>query len=203
MNTTFRETPTLLGRSEIADICHSPHRLILGLSKGPNSVGAPSLSPEDGKNSISEMLCSGRVPEDGQNPNWVISRDIHHRENSPNWIISRDIHHRLNPIELTSKLWFVYWPSVKRRDSSVGNSKGLGARRLGFDSDRGKVFLFSTTSRSASWPTQPPIQWAPLALSPEVNRRGREADHLSTSSAEEWRYISTPSHVFMARCLIN
>jgi hypothetical protein len=33
-------------------------------------------------------------------------------------------------------------------------------------------------------PTQPPIQWAQGAISPEVKRPGREADHSPPSSAE-------------------
>jgi hypothetical protein len=36
----------------------------------------------------------------------------------------------------------------------------------------------------AQGPTQPPIQWVPRALSLEVKRQGREADHSPTSSAE-------------------
>jgi hypothetical protein len=32
--------------------------------------------------------------------------------------------------------------------------------------------------------TQPPIQWAPGALSMEVKRQGREADHSARASAE-------------------
>jgi hypothetical protein len=34
------------------------------------------------------------------------------------------------------------------------------------------------------WPTQPPIQWIPGALSSGVKRPGREADHPPPSSAE-------------------
>jgi hypothetical protein len=36
-------------------------------------------------------------------------------------------------------------------------------------------FIFSTSSRSALRPTEPPIQCVPVALSPEVKRQGREA----------------------------
>jgi hypothetical protein len=49
---------------------------------------------------------------------------------------------------------------------------------------RGKIYLFSTSSRSALGPTQPPIQWVPGAISPGVKRPGREADHSFTSGAE-------------------
>jgi hypothetical protein len=55
---------------------------------------------------------------------------------------------------------------------------------LGFDSPRGLgIFLFTTASRTALEPTQPPIQWVPAALSVRVKWRGREADHSPPSSA--------------------
>jgi hypothetical protein len=56
---------------------------------------------------------------------------------------------------------------------------------LGFDSRRGLgIFLFTTASRTALGPTQPPIQWIPGALSLGANRQGCEADHSTFSSAE-------------------
>jgi hypothetical protein len=72
---------------------------------------------------------------------------------------------------------------------------------LGFDSWRGLgIFLFTTASRMALGPTQPPIQWVPGAPSLGVKRPGREADHSSPSSAEikEWvelyfHFPNTPS----------
>jgi hypothetical protein len=49
---------------------------------------------------------------------------------------------------------------------------------LGFDCQRGLgIFLFTTVSRTAVGPTQPPIQWVPGALSVGVKWPGREADH--------------------------
>jgi hypothetical protein len=41
-----------------------------------------------------------------------------------------------------------------------------------------------TASRPALWPTQPPIQWVPGALSPGVKLPGREADHSLRTNAE-------------------
>jgi hypothetical protein len=78
---------------------------------------------------------------------------------------------------------------------------------LGFDSWRRLgIFLFTTASRTALGPTQPPIQWVPGVPSLEVKRPGREADHSPTSSAEvknAWSYTSTPLYVFMAWCLVK
>jgi hypothetical protein len=60
---------------------------------------------------------------------------------------------------------------LKSRDSSVGI---VGV--LGFDSWRGLgIFLFTTASRTALGPTQPPIQWVPEILSLGVKRPVREA----------------------------
>jgi hypothetical protein len=52
-------------------------------------------------------------------------------------------------------------------DSSVGIELGYGLddRGLGFDSRQGLgIFLFTTASRMALGPTQPPIQWVQGAL---------------------------------------
>jgi hypothetical protein len=56
-------------------------------------------------------------------------------------------------------------------DSGVRVSAGVGN------------FLFTTASRPALGSTQPPIQWVPGALSLEVKRPGREADHSPPSGA--------------------
>jgi hypothetical protein len=67
------------------------------------------------------------------------------------------------------------------------NAMGWTIGVLGFDS-RGLGILFTTTSRMALGPTQPPIQSVPVDLSLEVKRPGREADHSPPSSAKvkEW-----------------
>jgi hypothetical protein len=52
------------------------------------------------------------------------------------------------------------------------------------DSQRVKIFLFSTASRPTLGPTQSPIQWVPKARSPGVMWPGREADHSHPSSSE-------------------
>jgi hypothetical protein len=69
---------------------------------------------------------------------------------------------------------------------------------LGFDSRRGLgIFLFTTVSRTALRPTQPPIQWVRGALSLEVKQPGLEADHSPPSSAEVKEYA------FMAWCSLK
>jgi hypothetical protein len=74
------------------------------------------------------------------------------------------------------------------RDSSVGIATrltGWAIGVLGFDSLWGLgIFLFTTASRTALGPTQPPIQWVPGGLSLGVKRPGREDDHSHPSSAE-------------------
>jgi hypothetical protein len=75
-------------------------------------------------------------------------------------------------------------------------AKGWTIRVLGFDSWQGLgIFLFTTTSRMALGPTQPPIQWVPGVLSLGVMQLGHEANHSPPSSAKVknvWSYTSTP-----------
>jgi hypothetical protein len=67
------------------------------------------------------------------------------------------------------------YSTYQSRDSSVTGWK-IGV--LGFDSRRGLgMFLFTTASRTALEPTQPPIQWVPGALSLGVKLPGLESDH--------------------------
>jgi hypothetical protein len=67
---------------------------------------------------------------------------------------------------------------------------------LGFDFRRELViFFFTTASRTALEPTQPPVQWVTVVLSLGVKRPEREADHSPPSRAEvknEWSYTATP-----------
>jgi hypothetical protein len=73
-------------------------------------------------------------------------------------------------------------------------SEGLRARRPRFDSPQAQgIFPFSTASRTALTPTEPPIQWAPVIISPGIKRRVREVDHSSPSSVEFKNGGATPS----------
>jgi hypothetical protein len=78
---------------------------------------------------------------------------------------------------------------------------------IGFDSQQELgIFLFTTTSRTALEPTQPPIQWVPGALSLGVKWPGREADHspLSSAKVKEWVELYLhPHYTFMAWCLVK
>jgi hypothetical protein len=66
---------------------------------------------------------------------------------------------------------------------------------------RVKDFLFSMSSRPALEFTQPPIQWVLETVSPGLKRRGREADHSPSNSAEVkkiWINTTTSPYAFMA-----
>jgi hypothetical protein len=54
------------------------------------------------------------------------------------------------------------------------------------------IFLFTTASRPALGPIQPPIKWVARALSLGVKQPGREADH---SKVKEWMelYLHSPN----------
>jgi hypothetical protein len=56
--------------------------------------------------------------------------------------------------------------------------------RIRFLVGAGNFFFFTTTSRMALGPTQPPIQWLPGALSLGVKQLVHEADHSPPSSAK-------------------
>jgi hypothetical protein len=80
-----------------------------------------------------------------------------------------------------------------------GIALGYGPDDREFESRQGLGILpFTTESRPALRPTQPPIQWIPEALSLAVKWLGHESDHSTPSSAEvmhKWSCISThPIH---------
>jgi hypothetical protein len=70
-------------------------------------------------------------------------------------------------------------------DSSVGKATGYGQDVWCSTPGRGKNFLFSTASRPALRPTQPPLQYVLRVNSPELKRPGREADRSPSSSVED------------------
>jgi hypothetical protein len=65
------------------------------------------------------------------------------------------------------------YENVSSRDNSVGIATGCGLDGRVSIPDGGKIFLFSTASRPALRPTQPPMQWVLRALPPGVKRQGR------------------------------
>jgi hypothetical protein len=72
----------------------------------------------------------------------------------------------------------------RSRDSSADIVTGYELDGRGSSLGRVKGFLFSIASRPALRPTHSLIPWVLGALSQEVKRPGREADHSSSSSAE-------------------
>jgi hypothetical protein len=94
---------------------------------------------------------------------------------------------------------------------SPGSAVGI-ATRYELD-DPGTAFRVSVGPKIVDSPYHPdrlrgspPIQWVPGALSPEVKRQGREADHSPPTSAEVKKtriYTSTSPILFMAQCLVS
>jgi hypothetical protein len=87
---------------------------------------------------------------------------------------------------------------MKSCDSLIGIATGyeLEIGVLGFDSRWGLgIFFFTSASRTALRPIQPPNQQVSGALSLGVKRPWREAGHSPLPSAEvknEWSYTYTP-----------
>jgi hypothetical protein len=68
------------------------------------------------------------------------------------------------------------------------------------------TFSFTTVSRPALGPSQPPTQWEPEVLSPGVKQPGHEDDYSPPSSAKVKNaqiYTSTPLYIFMLWCFIK
>jgi hypothetical protein len=91
--------------------------------------------------------------------------------------------------ELMLNYRFNLFPWIVRSRVSSGSivsDYDLDDRAIGIRSPRGqRTFLLSSVSRPALGPTQPPVQWVPVVLSPGVQARpGRDADHSPLSSAE-------------------
>jgi hypothetical protein len=69
-------------------------------------------------------------------------------------------------------------------DSRVGIAKGYGLDGRRSTPGMERFILFSTGSRPALVPTQPPIQWAKVDFSPAIKRLGRESVYSPPSKAE-------------------
>jgi hypothetical protein len=104
-----------------------------------------------------------------------------------------DIYPESNPQTVLQLPVYVGMPFYNKMLSGTALDYGLDDR--GFDFRQGLgIFLFTTASRPALGPTQPPIQWVPGAVSLGIKRPGCEADHTPPSSAEvknAWSYTST------------
>jgi hypothetical protein len=80
---------------------------------------------------------------------------------------------------------FDFWDYIaSSRISSVGITTGYGLDFRVSSPSKGKRFFSSAQLTSDLRPTNPPIQWVAGALSAEVKRPGREADHSSPSSVD-------------------
>jgi hypothetical protein len=94
--------------------------------------------------------------------------------------------------------YYYYYYYNKSRDNSVGIALGYGlddwGSRVRFPALGLGIFLFTTASRTALGPTQPPIQWVPGALPLGVKRLGREADHSPPSNAEVKECVALYHH---------
>jgi hypothetical protein len=86
-------------------------------------------------------------------------------------------------------------------DQGIGVQAPLGARIFTSPCRPDRFWGPSLSSRQILGPTQPPIQWVLVFLSPDVKRPGREADHSPPSCTKVkkiWIYITNPPYAFIA-----
>jgi hypothetical protein len=93
-------------------------------------------------------------------------------------------------------------------DSAVGRATLRAGQLRGRSSSpiTVKNFPFSTSSRPALGPIQPPIKWVLGALSPGVKRQRRETDHSLPTSAEVkemWIYTTIPPYPIPHGVVLN
>jgi hypothetical protein len=85
-------------------------------------------------------------------------------------------------------------------------SHGIGDRGSGWIAGGAEVCLFSSASKPALEPTQPPIRWVPEALSSGVKQLGRDSNYPSPSSAEvkkDWSYNARRKQWLVLGCSAN
>jgi hypothetical protein len=87
------------------------------------------------------------------------------------------------PFNFASKYFIINENLIFQSAQRLGYGLGDCGSRVRFPAGAGN-FLFTTASRTALGPTQPPIPWVPAALSLGVKRPEREADRSPPSSAE-------------------
>jgi hypothetical protein len=80
--------------------------------------------------------------------------------------------------------WCLQRINAAHYDISVSIVTGYRLDGPGSIPARGKISLFSISSRATLGPTQSPIQWIPGVLSSRIKRPEREADYSPPSSVE-------------------
>jgi hypothetical protein len=91
----------------------------------------------------------------------------------------------LEPLFPVIWVYLMFEQTSKNYHSPFLNSSSVGAATgYGLDGLRAGVYVLvgARLSRPGLGPTQPPIQWVLMALSPGVKRPGHETDHLPPSS---------------------
>jgi hypothetical protein len=80
--------------------------------------------------------------------------------------------------------YLAYVTTRRNHNSSVGTATGYGLNGRDFIPGRDKSFLFSVAFIPVLGPTQPSILGVPGALSPGIERQGREAHHSPPSKTK-------------------